>query len=338
MVRFTVETGAQRRVFGFALAFAILSTIFVSLRILTNRLAHRALDASDYCIVAACIFVVGFEACSITAVLNCGVGLHMLDIVSTHGPAPIAEFAQLLVALQNLWVLSLSFCKISMLLLYTRIFSVPALVLTARLTAGFIVAWATATVLATFLICQPFAYNWDKTVPDGHCGDQVLLLQVTGALNIFTDLMVVLLPLPLLCRLEINLCQRLVLLAEFSLGLLTCVVSAVRLYTLISMDYRDITYTIPKVNILSGLEPAVAIILACVIMLRPLTRRESYTRDGSRNNTTTSSKSKGRGLGGASNGESERWDNDSDVHLRPLRARREIWVMGSKNASHFSLS
>lgn len=107
-----------------------------------------------------------------------------------------------------------------MLLLYTRIFSVPALILAARLTAGLIIAWATATILAGFFICQPFAFNWDKSIPGGWCGNQVLSFQITGALNIVTDLTVLLLPLPVLVKLRMPVYQRIVLLAVFSLGLL----------------------------------------------------------------------------------------------------------------------
>jgi len=55
MARFALETPIQRSVFGFTLAFAILPTFFVLLRIFAHRLARRKLDASDYCIIAACV-------------------------------------------------------------------------------------------------------------------------------------------------------------------------------------------------------------------------------------------------------------------------------------------
>lgn len=36
------------------------------------------------------------------------------------------------------------------------------------------------------------------------------------------------------------------------------------------MDYSDITFTMPNANIFSGMEPGVAITLACIPLLRPL--------------------------------------------------------------------
>jgi len=46
------------------------------------------------------------------------------------------------------------------------------------------------------------------------------------------------------------------------------------------MDYADVTFTVPKSNILSGLEPSAAIILSCTLLLRPLTMREFYPWGG----------------------------------------------------------
>lgn len=55
----------------------------------------------------------------------------------------------------------------------------------------------------------------------------------------------------------------------------TCVVSGFRISVLSTMNYADITYTIPLANIFSGLEPSVAVTLACIPMLRPLFGRSS---------------------------------------------------------------
>jgi len=39
------------------------------------------------------------------------------------------------------------------------------------------------------------------------------------------------------------------------------------------MDFQDITYSLPPANIFSGLEPSMAVILACIPLLRPLLGR-----------------------------------------------------------------
>jgi hypothetical protein len=43
------------------------------------------------------------------------------------------------------------------------------------------------------------------------------------------------------------------------------------------MDFADINFTIPKANILSGIEPCLAVVLASVPMMRPLLGRSAPT-------------------------------------------------------------
>jgi hypothetical protein len=81
------------------------------------------------------------------------------------------------------------------------------------------VAWAIATILAGFLVCQPFAYNWDQTIPGGSCGNQVTSFTATGVINLLTDVAVLLIPMPLLYRLQMPTYKKVALIAVFGLGI-----------------------------------------------------------------------------------------------------------------------
>ncbi|KAL7625943.1 hypothetical protein AAE478_002712 [Parahypoxylon ruwenzoriense] len=85
-----------------------------------------------------------------------------------------------------------------------------------------------------------------------------------------SDLVILIMPMPYLLGLELALPKRLILTATFGIGILTCVVSIVRIATMTTIDFEDITWTIPHTVLFSALEPCVAITLACVIILRPL--------------------------------------------------------------------
>lgn len=117
-----------------------------------------------------------------------------------------------------MWTLSLSLCKISILLLYCRIFALPAFQWCCYVMGGLIVAWSLSTILAALLICRPVSDLWDP-VPQGYCGNHVLSYTITGAINIVTDVVVLLLPLPYLARLEMALYKKVVLVATFTLGI-----------------------------------------------------------------------------------------------------------------------
>jgi hypothetical protein len=152
-------------------------------------------------------------------VFQAGIGYgHVMTIVETYGPGPITKLLQLIIPLQFLWVLSLSCTKISILLLYIRIFPVTWVKGIAWSTMGVIVAWAIATILAGCLICRPFAFNWDQTIPGGHCGNQVASFTATGVINLVTDVVVLATPMPLLYRLQMATYKKMTLITVFGLG------------------------------------------------------------------------------------------------------------------------
>ncbi|KAL2863366.1 putative integral membrane protein [Aspergillus lucknowensis] len=329
MTTFPIQTHDQRAVLGVAFTFAILAAIAVSLRLLAHAIAHKQWTASDYLIIIACIFAVALQSVSITGVIQAGIGYgHVADIAMTYGPEPITKLLQLIIPLQFLWVLSLSCTKISILFLYLRIFPVRWLAWSSWVTISVIVAWAIATILAGCLICRPFAFNWDQTIPGGKCGDQVTSFTITGVVNLLTDVTVLVLPMPSLYKLQMATYKKVTLIAVFGLGAVTCVISALRVSILSTMDFADITYTIPRANIFSGMEPCLAVVLASVPMMRPLLGRASKSPNGSglRSPAKSGSKSTGQkgtngvGVGGGGDGFGfeQLDDNASQVWLRPV--------------------
>lgn len=119
---------------------------------------------------------------------------------------------------QVLWALSVCLPKLSMLLLYSKIFTTALFVNAAKATAVLIFLLGIATILGALLQCQPLAFNWDQTIPGGHCGNQVLSYEITGILNVILDIMTLLLPMPYLASLEMSMGKKLVLIATFAVG------------------------------------------------------------------------------------------------------------------------
>lgn len=117
-------------------------------------------------------------------------------------------------------MLSLAASKASVLLLYQSIFPHVAIQWTCRGFNLFIALWVSATILIGALICRPFAMNWDPTIPGGHCGNYVLAYTVTGVINLVTDVVVLVLPLPYLYKLALPRYKKAVLIGVFSVGLL----------------------------------------------------------------------------------------------------------------------
>ncbi|TDZ46145.1 hypothetical protein CTRI78_v008981 [Colletotrichum trifolii] len=270
---FPLEKQTQISVVSVSIAFIVLPTTMVILRLISKRLTHRGVDASDYCIVAAC-------AISIVSVVQCGVGLHNFEIIPKFGYGPIVKFLKVLVAQQLLWAISLSLCKIAILLLYARIFTTRGMVLFTRTVAGFIMMWTVVVISIAFFICRPLSDHWSLDLKNRSCGNQTAADSTMGFLNIITDVAVLLMPVSRLWRLRIEIYKKMALVVAFSLGILTCIASALRLYYLAKLEYFDVTFNIPNALIFSALEPGVGITLACIPFLRPLLDRSRYSSNG----------------------------------------------------------
>ena len=78
--------------------------------------------------------------------------------------------------------------------------------------------WIAMTILA-FLGCTPFARNWDKAIA-GSCVNLVAFFRWNGITNLLIDFLILLLPLPMVWRLNVGTRQKLELSGTFLLGLL----------------------------------------------------------------------------------------------------------------------
>ncbi|KAL1851037.1 hypothetical protein Daus18300_012707 [Diaporthe australafricana] len=77
---------------------------------------------------------------------------------------------------------------------------------------------------------------------------------------------------PYLFKLEMTMYKKVTLMITFGLGLVVCIISAVKVALLPSVDTGDITFSIQHAMILTVLEASLAVILACIPVLRPLFR------------------------------------------------------------------
>ncbi|KAI2636234.1 hypothetical protein GGS26DRAFT_588837 [Hypomontagnella submonticulosa] len=277
---FPIETSKQRAIVACGIVFSLLAVAVVGLRVLARRKANRLLDMSDYLIIASCFFTVIYQGVAIASVLAGGVGYHVEEIRTRFGvEAGPTVFLQQQVVIQILWAISLGLCRFSILNLSTKIFVVQSFVVIARATYALVVVWAITATLSAFLMCRPFAYTWDKTIEGGKCGDPMISWVVTGVLNMVSDLIILTLPMPYLFRLEMPLVKRLILIAVFGILVLPTIVSITRIAAMSTIDFDDITWTVPHTILLSALEPCLAVTLGCVIILRPLFGGR-YTSDG----------------------------------------------------------
>ncbi|KAL4905500.1 hypothetical protein BDW74DRAFT_167725 [Aspergillus multicolor] len=130
--------------------------------------------------------------------------------------------------------------KLSVLALYYRVFPKPALRRVVIATAVFVVLWLATMSFVLGFQCRPIQRFWDSDV-DGKCFNLVAFSYFTNITNLVTDLWIFVLPLPIILRLHISRNKKIGLSLLFSVGLATCIVSAVRLSVVVSQGSNDFT-------------------------------------------------------------------------------------------------
>ncbi|KAH7346953.1 hypothetical protein BKA66DRAFT_433216 [Pyrenochaeta sp. MPI-SDFR-AT-0127] len=259
----------------------ILAVTFVFLRFFTRACIVKKFGLDDL-LIAIAIVLGGVQTVTIILQVENGRGRHSSEL----------EVDQLNRMLMYKWINSLIYfvanwaVKMSILALYYRIGSgkkgLPWVVQprAVRWIAGAMTAFHVAVFLAQLFGCSPISRAWDvERLPNG-CFDGRLFMQVSGAINVATDVILLIIPLPLLPLLKFNKRQRTALALIMSIGLIPVVASTMRFCEIImsgpivskdmSWQQSDSSWTWAWVPVWSQIEVDVGIIAASLPCLSPL--------------------------------------------------------------------
>ena len=132
----------------------------------------------------------------------------------------------------------------------------------------FIALYYIIAILLTIFECTPVKKSWEKQLP-GTCINLQTFFFANAAFNVITDILVMVLPIPVIAQLQITRKQRIGLGLIFCVGILATATSIVRMTTLqTGSKSTDITWTTTNSTIWSGIEINVAIVCACLPILR----------------------------------------------------------------------
>lgn len=83
---------------------------------------------------------------------------------------------------------------------------------------AFVMGLAISVFFADLMQCTPISFFWDKSIQGGFCIDGVLFYFVTAGISTFTDLWILVMPMPMVWGLHLPLRQRLIIMVLFALG------------------------------------------------------------------------------------------------------------------------
>lgn len=122
-----------------------------------------------------------------------GLGRHAAAVMK-EDPKKIQNYLLLLYILDWFYVPSNMLSRMSVVILYLRIFTSKPARLACWFVMAFLAANCVATIIAAQLECAPLAYTWDKSIPGEKCFNLILWYQLTNFPNIAADLMIMVLP------------------------------------------------------------------------------------------------------------------------------------------------
>jgi len=160
--------------------------------------------------------------------------------------------------------------KISIVLQYRRLFFQSIL---RHITLGILLAlgtWGLTLSIMLPLVCTPVASFWDPSVP-GRCMNFETVWYVMAGVNVATDFILFILPIPVISSLHLPRRQKLLLIVVFGLGLFPCAISIYRIRTLHAAAVSaDPTWDNVGAATFSFLELTIGVVAVCLPTLRPL--------------------------------------------------------------------
>ena len=103
--------------------------------------------------------------------------------------------------------------------MYSTLMPVRNMILSVRIVSGFVVLYNVSGFITGLAICQPYAKNYDwRGEIAGSCGDVKVYYEWLSAINVVSDVVILLLPLPFVYNLQMALRKKIVLVLMFSVG------------------------------------------------------------------------------------------------------------------------
>lgn len=117
------------------------------------------------------------------------------------------------------WVVAVTVIRSSIIFLYIHLFPKRLYQTICYGVLALNIAFLIGTILADCLICQPLSFRWDFTVRGGSCGDEASLNFFIAVFNLIEDAIVVVLPMPIVWRLQMATGRKVGLSCIFGMGI-----------------------------------------------------------------------------------------------------------------------
>ncbi|ETS85356.1 hypothetical protein PFICI_03381 [Pestalotiopsis fici W106-1] len=257
-----------------AIILLVVAALAVFLRLLVRRLSRAGLGWDDWAIIVALIFNVGAVG-MVAATGAYGSGKHIWAVTSTE----LVMAAKILFFYTFVLGFCLSFNKLSILLLYRRIFDSQVdkndvfFGISLWTAAVFTVTIPFVLIIVMVCACQPTSHYWNQFGgASGTCTVETgTFFWTYGSINAFMDFLILITPIPSILRLQMSKKKRVAVCGMMLLGSFVFIVSIIRAVKMYKFAHSiDMTWLMGEICVWSSIEPSVGIVSACLPNLRPI--------------------------------------------------------------------
>lgn len=200
-----------------AIAMTLITSTVV-LRLTVRRYSVGRFFVDDYLVILASVFTLVVCAVVIAAT-KYGLGQHVWNLDFNTILDQLKVCIQLMFVANILYAAAIAFTKLSIIASYLHIFAPRGLLKTTLYaTACVTVGLGVASVPATIFECIPVAGAWSLSDGNAHCYTFVNFLYASTAINVTTDLILCIVPIPLFWRLQLPQRQKIMISVLFFLG------------------------------------------------------------------------------------------------------------------------
>ncbi|MCJ1263179.1 hypothetical protein MMC22_003049 [Lobaria immixta] len=249
------------------IVIGVIDTLAVMLRLFVRKKSRTKIAADDWMIVASLPPAYCMIGAASVWVTKGGAGKHKADLTASE----MTLVLKYLIPTTITYGLSITAVKLSILLSYHRVFTTVNFKRTILIVGFLCIAWLCGNVFTEIFLCSPISAAWDpKLLFTNHCRDvQSFFVGITIS-NLLLDVIILCMPLPVVWNLNLSTRKKLEVSGVFLLGSGTCIASLMRILSIRNIKEGDFSYTILNTYLWSHIEPATAILCACLMTYRPL--------------------------------------------------------------------
>ncbi|QKX53360.1 uncharacterized protein TRUGW13939_00438 [Talaromyces rugulosus] len=257
-----------------SISFILIDTFFLLVFFASRYFNPKAVGVPMVVCNTLCyVLCMGSAATGILMVKIGGAGHH----ADTVPVSTVENWLKLSKVLEFTYTPAIMFAKLAALFLYHQLFEVSSY---RRVIIGLgviIILQGVISLILAFSICRPFRYFWTQAVDihDGSCGDVMLFYKTYSIPSLVTDVVMVILPWPILLKLQMPTTEKIGLFFTFlaaSMGIITCALRFSVFFT--TPLFSDPTwYASGGPMIYALIEPSIYMIASILPTTRHLYRR-----------------------------------------------------------------